>query len=205
MITHLDREERGVGSQNFCYAPPWMEFCQILRDISPQAYQSLAGHIPKPEIRTLQAKRAREVQFPMTICSETFDFVQEQLQLLGYCGPTALSCDDTKLLPAFRLCWSKKDQTHYLVGGKDGPLRVANPDEVRSVLEAARSMKATKVRLWCLTLPLPKVSPIIVAAIPISDRMLANELFPMLQTILDGLIDKGICIVSYAADGSETE
>ncbi|KAJ3546027.1 hypothetical protein NMY22_g2201 [Coprinellus aureogranulatus] len=76
-----------------------------------------------------------------------------------------------------------------------------NPEQVKQALDDANAKKATKVRLWCLTLTLPKVSPIIVAVLPIPHDLDANALFPLLKRVLDGLIDKGIHVVSYASDG----
>jgi hypothetical protein len=56
-----------------------------------------------------------------------------------------------------------------------------------------------------LTIPLPKISPIIVAALPIGNSMDAPTLLVLLKRILDGLIDRGIQIISYACDGTEVE
>ncbi|KAH6871759.1 hypothetical protein BKA70DRAFT_1484362 [Coprinopsis sp. MPI-PUGE-AT-0042] len=208
MATQLDREERGVGMQNFQYDPAWEEMCQILRDVSPQAYESLSKHIRVPTGRSFRMKRAREPRFPMEIGEQTFQMVADQLNTLGYTGPNCpvgLSCDDTKLLSGFRLYHDKAEDCHYLVGGTEGKLRVADPEQVRKVLAENKDKKATKVRLWCLTLPMAKVTPIIVAALPISDSMSADDLFPLLVKILDGLAEKGIKVVSYACDGTETE
>lgn len=54
MAAQLDREERGVGMQNFKYPPTWEEMCQILHDSSPQTYNYLAKHIRMPTDRNIQ-------------------------------------------------------------------------------------------------------------------------------------------------------
>ncbi|KAJ7875779.1 hypothetical protein B0H14DRAFT_2568628 [Mycena olivaceomarginata] len=41
-----DREERGVGMQNFKYAPAYDEFCNVVRINSPAAYRALQDHLP---------------------------------------------------------------------------------------------------------------------------------------------------------------
>jgi hypothetical protein len=51
----------------------------------------------------------------------------------------------------------------------------------------------------------PKVSPIILAALPIADNLNALRLFDYLKQIIHGLIDHGIFVISYACDGSEVE
>ncbi len=54
-------------------------------------------------------------------------------------------------------------------------------------------------------MPLPKVAPIIVAALPISNNLSAEQLVVYTQQILHGLFDRHIRVVSYACDGTETE
>ena len=54
MATELRRKEDGKGNQNFPYPPAYEELCQIIRDISPQAYRSLEKHLRMPTIRGLQ-------------------------------------------------------------------------------------------------------------------------------------------------------
>ncbi|TFK25892.1 hypothetical protein FA15DRAFT_589523 [Coprinopsis marcescibilis] len=208
MATKLEYEGQGKGMQGFKYLPAWEELCQIMRDISPRTYEALRNlkYIPMPSARSLRMKHAREPKFPLGISEETFNLVAEQLKDLDYSGHVALSCDDTKLLPSYRLYWDDKEQTYMLIGGDQGPLRVANAEEVDQALKDASSSKATKVRveytmshlqenadhsfqqvwLWCLNLPSP-----------ISDKLGVETLFSLLQTILDGLIDKGIHVVSY--------
>lgn len=66
-------------------------------------------------------------------------------------------------------------------------------------------IKNFKVRVWCLTVPAPKVSPIIVAALPIGNSMDAPTLLVLLMKVIDGLLDHGISIVSYACDGTVLE
>ena len=51
---------------------------------------------------------------------------------------------------------------------------------------------------------MPKVTPIIVAALPIN-AMDAPALFILLKRVLDGLFEKGIRVVSYASDGTVVE
>ena len=59
--------------------------------------------------------------------------------------------------------------------------------------------------MWCLTVPAPKVAPIIVAAIPIGNDLNADTLLGYLKRVLDGLIDRGIQVISYACDRTEVE
>ena len=44
MVEKVDRTERGVGMQNFAYAPAWDEFTHIVALHCPHAYQFLKKH-----------------------------------------------------------------------------------------------------------------------------------------------------------------
>ncbi|KAJ3851252.1 hypothetical protein EV368DRAFT_74705 [Lentinula lateritia] len=52
--------------------------------------------------------------------------------------------------------------------------------------------KGTKVRLWTLQILLPNMPPVIVAAIPITDKLAVDELLELCKTIVFGLLDNGI-------------
>ena len=54
-------------------------------------------------------------------------------------------------------------------------------------------------------MPLPKVAPIIVAALPIPETLNADDLFDYHKKIVYGLLDQQIHVVSYACDGTKTE
>lgn len=62
-----------------------------------------------------------------------------------------------------------------------------------------------KLRLWCLQIPFPKVPPIIVAGKAIAEGNKAEDLLIHLRVIVYGLLEKGIRVISYAADGTEVE
>ncbi|KAF8166954.1 hypothetical protein BJ912DRAFT_1149772 [Pholiota molesta] len=204
MVQKFDREERGVGKQNFQYAPAWEEMCHIIRIQSPRAYKLLRLYFPMPDERSLRRKEARQPRFPMGITERNFELVEDHLKSLDYDGPLALSCDDTKLFATFCLYWDSDKNSYFLAGGTDGPLRVTDPESVKEVIETAKAEKATKVRVWCLTLPIPKISPIIVAALPMTS-LDAPTLVSLLTKVIDGLFDRNIYISSYACDGTEVE
>ena len=54
MVLKRDKEERGVGMQNFKHAPDLVEFAHIIHTHSPKAYDFLKGHLPLPDPRTLK-------------------------------------------------------------------------------------------------------------------------------------------------------
>jgi hypothetical protein len=52
---------------------------------------------------------------------------------------------------------------------------------------------------------MPKVTPIIIAALPIPNSLKADDLLDYGKQILYGLLDRNIQVVSYACDGTEVE
>jgi hypothetical protein len=83
----------------------------------------------------------------MDISAGNFKLAAEHLQALEYDGPVNLSCDDTKFFLSFRLYWDNDKKSHFLVGGSDGPLQVADPDQVKGVIAGAKAKKATKASI----------------------------------------------------------
>ncbi|TFY73791.1 hypothetical protein EWM64_g10221 [Hericium alpestre] len=205
MVSKLDREERGVGMQNFRYSPSYDEFIHIVSIQSPEVHRFLSEHLAARTQRSFREKEARQPKFPMKICERTYSLVAEQLKALDYDGPVALSCDDTKLFASWRIYWDSVEKGIFLVGAAGEPLRVADPDNLKRTISDASAVKATKVRLWCIQIPLPKVAPIIVAAIPIEGTMSASDLLEYLEPLVNGLLAHNIRVVSYACDGTESE
>lgn len=165
MCTDLDKTRRGVGLQNFKYAPAWDELCHIIYIVSPQAYRILRSYFPARtprsfryliisgsspyitllKILTYSHKEARQPRFPMDICEQTFRLAKAHLAALDYHGPVALACDDTKLFPTLRLYWNKEKEGYFLVGACGGPIQVHDLDAAQEVLADSTVTKATKV------------------------------------------------------------
>ena len=52
MVQKVNHEKRGVGMQNFAYAPAWDEFVQIVSIHSPRAHKFLASHFQARTMRS---------------------------------------------------------------------------------------------------------------------------------------------------------
>lgn len=83
----------------------------------------------------------------MKVCDQTFDQVLSHLQSRNYSGPTALSCDDTKLLPSLRMYWDNERNSHFLVGAVSGPIEVTNPSEIEPMMDNPDLVLGTKVTI----------------------------------------------------------
>ncbi|KAI0038584.1 hypothetical protein FA95DRAFT_1505344 [Auriscalpium vulgare] len=187
------------------YSPDTVEFAQIVQILNKPAYQVIRSSLPMPTDRTLEQRRAREIQFPIGITPRTFQLIVDRLKQLSYTGPVGLACDDTKLHAALRPYWDQQRKCHVLLGGVGEPLVIVDPENLSAELQKGRIQKATKIRVWTIQIPLPGVSTMVLAALAISETEDASSLFGYLKTILKGLLSHGINVVSYAADGTSTE
>ena len=54
VVIKKEKEARGVGMQNFKYAPDLVEFAHIIHTHSAKAYDALREFLPQPNPRTLK-------------------------------------------------------------------------------------------------------------------------------------------------------
>ncbi|KAF7291444.1 hypothetical protein MIND_01289500 [Mycena indigotica] len=209
MVTQHDKESRGVGLQNF---PLRRHMTTSLKFLTYKVRQhtvhfpSICQHSRNAIFGILSLKEGKQPKFPMTICEQTYELALKHLEALAWTGPVGLSVDDTKLCAAHRLYWDSEKGAYMLVGSSSGPFRVDNPDAVRKLIEQAQLDKATKLRLFTLSVQAPGSTPILLHAMPIgSKNWPAEKLEPYSLTLLTGLIERGIRVVSYACDGTESE
>ncbi|THH16626.1 hypothetical protein EUX98_g9272 [Antrodiella citrinella] len=206
MVELQHRNARGVGCQNFKYGQALMSFANTCAIMSPQLYRILATQFQLPSLRDLKRKQARVPKFPLSICERSFEIAKEYLARLGYSGPVAIACDDSKLLPSFRTYWDNSQQMHFLVGGIGEPMAVANVEELQDVLKNNKAgAKATKLRVWCMLPSVPGASTLVLAVKPIPNSLTAPVLTQWSDDILSGLVQHNIWPISYACDGTETE
>ncbi|KAF9488749.1 hypothetical protein BDN71DRAFT_1435913 [Pleurotus eryngii] len=205
MVTKANKLGRGVGMQNFQYAPAWDEFCRLILIHSPRAYRAMDEHLAIRSSRNFRLKESRQPCFSAVINERTFQLAKQWLNSLNYSGPLGLSCDDTKLHASLRLYWDSTEQAYFLIGGTDGPILVADPEQVNEALKDFMAEKGTKAHLWSLMVPLPGVTPIVLAVKAISGDLSSGQLLQFLKIILDGLIRYKMEVISYAADGTEVE
>ncbi|GLB42721.1 hypothetical protein LshimejAT787_1201700 [Lyophyllum shimeji] len=205
VVLKQEKEELGVGMQGFQYSEKLMEWAEIMFTHSPRAYENAQEHLPLPNPRTLQMRRARQPRFLVGIQERTFALVADTLKQLEYSGPVALSCDDTKLLASFRPYYDKDQDAWFIMGHVGEPYRLLDHQSFRAVTESGQLQKATKLRLFCLQVPVAKIPTIIVAALAIPDNLTAEDLFVHLWAIITGFREWKIPVSSYSTDGSNTE
>ncbi|EUC59875.1 hypothetical protein RSOL_328130 [Rhizoctonia solani AG-3 Rhs1AP] len=200
-----DKAYRGVGSQNAKYPPDFDQFCHEIVNISPLAYHTFRSIFGGRTASSFRAIRGRERRFPLAIDDSVYEIAENYLSSVGYRGPVCLACDDTKLMPALKTYYEASTKQWYLLGGTTGAIALANTDELESILKAGSISKAPKIRLWVLQIPLPHIPPLAIAALPIASTVTTQLLIGHLKSIVRGLLNRGIHVISYATDGSAVE
>jgi hypothetical protein len=109
-----------------------------------------------------------------------------------------------------------------LVGAAKGPVVVLSDDHLKGLLSGEGADAATKastfmlafrrhqlthlqLRLWCVSVPMPHIPPMMVAAKAISSSLSAEELLVDLKDVLHRLFAHDVNVAAYASDGAATE
>ncbi|KAF9779588.1 hypothetical protein BJ322DRAFT_1167867 [Thelephora terrestris] len=209
MVGKSDQQERKVGNQNFRYTKEVVDFSQLIMTISPQSCNFRRFAIYSDD----RILRSQSHKFPRTICSECFARARDYVDSVEYAGPVALGCDDTKLHPSLQVYWDTALETHVLVGTTSAEvIKVGNPEELEQLLLEYKDQVATKtdnvlskLRLWCIVIPLIGIPSMIVAAEAIPNDLSASDSYTKSLAVIEGLMSHGVNLVSYATDGVQVE
>lgn len=140
-----DREVAGKGLQNFKYTEEYYSFCRVLAADSPLAYRNFKSFFPGPNLRSIQRHTAKQGRFPVGISDRNFELISDHLKKIDYTGVASLACDDSKARKALRLMFDSKEDSWFLIGGTDGPVRVLDPENMAAILEENIDKTAVKV------------------------------------------------------------
>ncbi|KDR66292.1 hypothetical protein GALMADRAFT_283972, partial [Galerina marginata CBS 339.88] len=204
MVKRTERLEKGKSLRNMKYSSGFNDFCNILGSVSTRAYRTFQRHFGGPAVRSMRQMRARLPRFRPDINVANVEMARLALEKYGYSGPVALSWDDTELEPAISVYQDGKDSV-LVIGGVDGPIKVQSLTEYDVMVEKTKIIEADKLRVWLITVPLPKIPSIMVAAVARGSKVPAEGLFEMHRKLTGLLAGAGIHPVSLSADGSETE
>jgi len=209
MTERVERDNQGKGTQNMQYSPEFDEWAHELLCISPEAYRSFQSMFGGRSERSFLKLRSSKPAFTEGITPEVKERAKQYLLDYGYPseGPLAMGVDDTKLLAALQPYYDGQKQKWIMVGSTEGPMEVVDIDLLQSEIQQAHASKATKLRLWTLSIPLPNIPPLILAAKPIGSKNNAKELAKMEQHLLELLIpsDVNLNVISLGSDGTTVE
>jgi hypothetical protein len=207
MIEKVEHEQSNKGLQSMKYSPAFDEWAHKLCCISPKAYRSFVHHFGGCSERSFRQIRSKQPGFDKGISNRILERVQQYINDYGYPldGPLSLSVDDTKLHPSLSPFFDNKQKKWFLVGSTDGALEVSNINNVQDLLKSAEKSTASKLQLWALSIPLPSVPPLVLAAKLIPSKISSSQLAEFEKQILDILLPAGFQIVALGSDGTSVE
>ena len=86
---------------------------------------------------------------PMKPCAKSYQLVHKHLVAIGAQDClVGLSWDNTKLHPDWQLVYNAEKDAHFLVGAIEGPIHVADLDEMKKVMKDSVHQLGTKVRCY---------------------------------------------------------
>ncbi|KAJ7778679.1 hypothetical protein DFH07DRAFT_950687 [Mycena maculata] len=198
------RIQQGKSLRSMQYDSAFDQFCDLLASISKRAYLTFQKHFGGRGLRSMHHIRAKLPAFRPDISALNVGRAAEVLKVLDYHGPLALSWDDTALEAAISVHAESKDVC-LILGASEGVIRVTENDDLDALFEKAQLQKADKLRVWVLSIPLPKIPPILIAAVARGSSTNASELVAMHHKLSDILHEHNIHPVSLSSDGAEVE
>ncbi|KAJ7176665.1 hypothetical protein C8R46DRAFT_889360 [Mycena filopes] len=204
------RELNGRGNQNFKHDEDVDALFGLIHSISPRAYTEIAKHIPLRSTRSIKHKISTSPRFPLGIQEETFGFVTTYCEDYGYpcAAPLSLGVDDTKLFSALRPLYDGVKKKWFIVGAIGDPIEVPDVEALHATLDRlAKSppKMATKLRLWTVQIPLPRVPPLALAIMAIESKVKGPQLAEWQLRLMKGLIAHGFRITASGGDGAAVE
>ncbi|KAK7691172.1 hypothetical protein QCA50_006275 [Cerrena zonata] len=203
-VKKSERLLKGKALQNMHYSEALDSFCSMLASTSSRAYRTFRRHFGGRSIRSMQKLRAKLPRFEAGFSEANVQQVAKVLHELDYHGPLGISWDDTDLEKALSI-WQESRDSWLVIGAANGPMHFGSLEEVDNVFEDGTVEKADKLRIWVITIPLPKIPPILAAAVAHSNSDNADQLVKMHFTLMELLHKAGIHPISQAADGTESE
>ncbi|KAJ6609212.1 hypothetical protein B0H10DRAFT_2226075 [Mycena sp. CBHHK59/15] len=180
--------KKGKSMRNLKYPAEFDQFCNLLASTSPRAYLTFQKTFGGPGLRAMCAKRAKLPRFQPDLSAFNVATAADIIKKLKYEGPVSLLWDDTALEACISVYQESKEN-----------------DDLDALFEAATLKKADKLRVWLLSIPLPKIPPILVAAVARGSSTKAEDLAAMHHKLAALLHDVNIHPISLASDGAEVE
>jgi hypothetical protein len=211
MVTLAERHDRGHGLQGIHYPPAFDEWCHELLCISPAAYRLFCSHFGGRTERSFHQIRSKDPIFRPGVTPCAYTRARQYCADYNYPldGPLAIGVDDTALLEAIRPFFDPVLEKWYAIGLVGDPVEVIhdNADEFRQQLDDLGQVKAGKLRLWTLQIPLAHVPPLILTVAAISSATNSSMLAQMDEDLLRVLLkqEEPLTIISIGSDGAISE
>ncbi|KAJ7218622.1 hypothetical protein GGX14DRAFT_560970 [Mycena pura] len=113
-----------------------------------------------------------------------------------------------RLFSALRPLYDGIKKKWFIVGAIGEPIEVPDIDALHATLDRLEKnppTMATKLRLWTLQIPLPRVPPLVLAIQPIEAKVKGLQLGEWQLRLMKGLISREFRIIASGGDGASVE
>ncbi|GBC29582.2 uncharacterized protein OCT59_008720 [Rhizophagus irregularis] len=206
MIKIKNLEERGKKKNGLRYSEHLLYFFSLLSE-SSRTYSIFKNAFGGMSLQHIRRQRAKD-QDVFTNPELSFENIVQFAKVASdyhWKGPVILMTDCTKLRP--KVVYSQE------FGAIMGSVLPSNQTKVSTYEDIHATMKlirennavANQIRGFILKIPISKISPVMIAAIPTKGDVSATEISQLLLDIINMTAHAGINLLSIGADGAIAE
>ncbi|KAA1111413.1 hypothetical protein PGTUg99_007446 [Puccinia graminis f. sp. tritici] len=202
VAVRTEREAAGKALSGMQFDSYFDNFLTTMAAMSPAAAKFLRDNFAGRSLRSMRHERKKNGgQIDDGIFLTNFERVAGYIASLGYTGPLALASDQTVCVKSLR------SHDGHLVGAQGGDLPFSDLEELTALVKKITSKDelCSKVRLYTIQVPLPKIPSFVVALVASYDKETAEDIAASHISVLDYCSKAGMSIVSIGSDGAATE
>ncbi|KAI7944157.1 hypothetical protein MJO28_011685 [Puccinia striiformis f. sp. tritici] len=202
VATRAEREAAGKALNGMHFDSYFDSFLTTMAAMSPAAAKYFRDTFHGRSLRSMRHQRQKNGgQIDDGIVLTNFERVAGYIKALGYTGPLALASDQTVCVKSLR------SHNGHLIGAQGGDVAFSTLEEISELVKkiTTTDQLCSKVRLYTIQVPLPKVPSFVVALIASYDKETAEEIAASHISVLNFCSKVGMSIVSIGSDGAATE
>ncbi|KAA1122302.1 hypothetical protein PGTUg99_036437 [Puccinia graminis f. sp. tritici] len=202
VAVRTEREAAGKALNGMRFDSYFDSFLTTMAAMSPAAAKYFRDNFAGRSLRGMRYQRKQNGgQIDDGIVLTNFERVAGYIKNLGYTGPLALASDQTVCVKSLR------SHDGHLVGAQGGDMPFSDLEELSALVKKITSndQLCSKVRLYTIQVPLPKIPSFVVALVASYDKEKAEDIAASHISVLDYCSKSGMSVVSIGSDGAATE
>ncbi|PLW42688.1 hypothetical protein PCASD_08506 [Puccinia coronata f. sp. avenae] len=196
------REASGKMLNGMRFDTYFDSFLTTMAAMSPAAANYFRDNFAGRSLRGMRYERKKNGgHIEDGIVMSNFETVAGYIKDLGYSGPLALASDQTVCVKSLR------SHNGHLVGAQGGDISFNSLDEISELVKkiTMNDQLCSKVRLYTIQVPLPKIPSFVVALVASYDKETAEDIAASHISVLEYCSKAGMSILSLGSDGAATE
>ncbi|PLW21867.1 hypothetical protein PCANC_03352 [Puccinia coronata f. sp. avenae] len=202
VAVRTEREAAGKTLRGMQFDSYFDSFLTTMAAMSPAASKYFRDNFSGRSLRSIRIERKNNGgQIDDGIVLTNFERVAGYIKNYGYNGPLALASDQTVCVKSLR------SHDGHLVGAQGGDVPFSDLEELSALVEniVAKDQLCSKVRLYTIQVPLPKIPLFVVALIASYKNETAEDIAISHISVLDYCSKAGMSIISIGSDGAAME